>query len=140
MDGGAGLILDDASYGHQPDPFHGHAFLLGADRAPRSSPHPLRVAAAVLLAAGLLLVARRPRWSLLLAAVDKFPFTVYDARGKQVLAGEAGDAAEELPPGDYKVVVKAGNQEVVAPHVNVALGQATTLKLSVKNGTLVIEQ
>jgi hypothetical protein len=78
--------------------------------------------------------------ALFLAAVDKFPFTVYDASGKQVLAGEAGDAAEELPPGDYKVVVKAGNQEVVAPRVKVTLGQPTTLRIAVKNGALVLEQ
>jgi hypothetical protein len=78
--------------------------------------------------------------ALFLAAIDKFPFTVYDASGKQVLAGEAGDAAEELPPGDYKVVVKAGNQEVVAPHVKVVLGQPTTVRITVKNGALVLEQ
>jgi len=64
--------------------------------------------------------------------IDKFPFVGYDVSGKQVVAGEAGDPAEELPPGDYKVVVKAGTREVVAPHV--------TLAIKVKNRTLVLEQ
>jgi hypothetical protein len=77
--------------------------------------------------------------ALMVAAVDKFPYAVFDAAGKQVAAGEAGWPAEELPPGDYKVVVKAGQKDVVAPRVKVTLGQATTVRLVMKNGQLVLE-
>jgi hypothetical protein len=78
--------------------------------------------------------------ALLVAAIESFPYTIYDAAGKEVAAGEAGGPAEELPPGEYKVVVKAGAQELIAPRVKITLGQATTLRIAVKNGALVLEQ
>lgn len=78
--------------------------------------------------------------ALLVAAIESFPYTIYDAAGKEVAAGEAGGPAEELPPGEYKVVVKAGAQELIAPRVRITLGQATTLRIAVKNGALVLEQ
>ena len=78
--------------------------------------------------------------ALLIAAIESFPYTIYDAAGKEVAAGEAGGPPEELPAGEYKVVVKAGAQELVAPRVKVTLGQATTVRIAVKNGALVLEQ
>ncbi len=77
--------------------------------------------------------------ALLMAAVESFPYTVYDAAGKQVLAGEAGGSGDELPPGEYKVVVKAGTRELVAPRVKVTLGQTTTLEIAFKNNQLVLK-
>jgi len=77
--------------------------------------------------------------ALLVAAIEKFPFTVFDAAGKKVAEGEAGGAAEELPPGDYKVVVKAGAIDIIAPRVKMTLGQTTTVKLVLKGGQLVLE-
>jgi hypothetical protein len=77
--------------------------------------------------------------ALLVAAVDRFPYTVFDAAGKQVAAGEAGFPAEQLPPGEYKVVVKAGAKELVAPRVPIALGQSVTLKIAMRAGKLVLE-
>jgi Ca-activated chloride channel family protein len=77
--------------------------------------------------------------ALMLAAVQSFPYTVYDSAGKTVVSGEAGRGSEELPPGDYKVVVKAGSRELVAPRVAVAVGQATTLTIAMKNGQLVLQ-
>jgi hypothetical protein len=77
--------------------------------------------------------------ALMVAAIVTFPYAVFDAAGKQVAAGEAGWPAEELPPGDYKVVVKAGGKEIVAPRVKVTLGQATTVRLMMRNGQLVLE-
>jgi hypothetical protein len=77
--------------------------------------------------------------ALLVAAIEKFPYTVYDAAGKAVVSGEAGGGADALPPGDYKVVVKAGARDIVAPRVTIGLGQAVTLKIAMKNGQLVIE-
>jgi hypothetical protein len=76
----------------------------------------------------------------MVAAIEKFPYTVYDAAGKAVASGEAGGGADELPPGDYKVVVKAGGRDIVAPRVTIGLGQAVSLRITMKNGQLVIEQ
>jgi hypothetical protein len=77
--------------------------------------------------------------AVLLAAVERFPYTVYDAAGKAVLSSEAGSGSDELPPGDYRVVVKAGTRELVAPRVRVALGVTATLKIAIRNGQLVLE-
>ena len=77
--------------------------------------------------------------ALLMSAVESFPYTVYDTAGKQVLTGEAGGSGDELPPGTYKVVVKAGSKELVAPRVSIALGQQVTLTIAMKNGQLVLQ-
>jgi hypothetical protein len=77
--------------------------------------------------------------AVMLAAVERFPYTVYDASGKAVLSSEAGSGSDELPPGDYRVVVKAGTRELTASRVKIAVGVATTLKIAFKNGQLVLE-
>jgi hypothetical protein len=77
--------------------------------------------------------------ALLAATTDKFPYTVFTPAGKVVFMSEAGNGSDEIAPGDYKVVVKAGTKEIVAPRVKVTLGQTTTLKLVLKNGQLVLE-
>ena len=77
--------------------------------------------------------------AVMLAAVEKFPYSVYDAAGKLVVAGEAGSGSDQLPAGDYKVVVKAGTKELVAPHVSVGPGQSVTLTIAMKNGQLVLQ-
>ena len=77
--------------------------------------------------------------ALMLAAIEKFPYTVYDSAGKAVLSSEAGSAGAELPPGTYKVVVKAGSRGLVAPRVSIALGQQVRLTIAMKNGQLVLQ-
>jgi hypothetical protein len=77
--------------------------------------------------------------ALTMAAIERFPYTVYDGAGKEVLKGEAGAAADSLPPGDYKVVVKAGGKDLVAPRVSVGLGQSVTLTIAMRNGQLVLQ-
>jgi hypothetical protein len=77
--------------------------------------------------------------AVMLAAIERFPYTVYDAAGKAVLSSEAGSGSDELPPGDYKVVVKAGARELVAPRVRIAAGTTATLKIAIKNGQVVLE-
>jgi hypothetical protein len=83
--------------------------------------------------------------ALMMAAIESFPFTVFDAAGKQVATGEAvrGDAgrgAVDLPPGDYRVVVRAGSEEVVAEHVSIAPGTDATVKVVLKGDRLAIER
>jgi hypothetical protein len=77
--------------------------------------------------------------ALLIAAIEKFPYTVFDEAGKQVTAGEAGGPPEELAAGDYKVVVKAGAKEIVAPRVHITLGETTMLRILLKGDQLVLE-
>ena len=78
--------------------------------------------------------------ALQIAAVDRFPYTVTDAAGKEVAAGEAGGAADELPPGEYTVVVNAGGTNLKAEHVRVALAQQTTVHIALKDEQFVLEQ
>ncbi len=71
--------------------------------------------------------------ALLMAAVDKMPFTVFDATGHQVANGDTDSAAIELSPGEYRVVVRAADQELIAEHVAVAARGDAVLKVIVKN-------
>ena len=77
--------------------------------------------------------------ALMIAAVEKFPYTVYDAAGKVVVAAEADGVANELPAGDYKVVVKAGAREIVVPKVTIGLAQTKVLTIKMKDGQLIVE-
>jgi len=78
--------------------------------------------------------------ALQMAAVDRFPYSVLDATGKEVAAGEAGAGAEELSPGEYTVVVRAGETSLKAEHVRVALAQQTTVRIATRNDQFVLEQ
>jgi len=78
--------------------------------------------------------------AVLMAAVEKLPYTIFDASGRQVASGEAGGTAEELPPGEYKVVIRAGDQELTSGPVVVAVGADTVLKVVVKGDHFAIER
>ncbi len=45
-------------------------------------------------------------------------------------------SVEDGSAGDYKVVVKAGTKELIAPRVSLAAGQSVTLTMAMKNGQL----
>jgi hypothetical protein len=78
--------------------------------------------------------------AVLLAAVDKLPYRIVDAAGKEVARGEAGaSGAHELPPGTYRVIVTAGDQEV-STSVTIAVAQDVRLKASVKGDRVVVER
>jgi von Willebrand factor type A domain/Squalene-hopene cyclase C-terminal domain len=62
------------------------------------------------------------------AALNRFPYVVYDANGTVVAKGLAGPLQEALPPGAYKVVVQAGDQQVTA-NVSVTAGDDVILEL-----------
>jgi hypothetical protein len=72
--------------------------------------------------------------ALLAAAIREFPYAVLDASGKQVAAGIAGGEAVELPPGQYKVIVTAGDEEVVANGVSLGMGSDVQLTIALKDG------
>ncbi len=67
--------------------------------------------------------------ALMMAAMAKFHYVVYDANGTQVAKGVAGPLSEALQPGSYKVVVQAGEQELVE-NVTVAAGTDVVLKVA----------
>jgi len=67
------------------------------------------------------------------AAITNFPFSVKDPSGTVVAQGEAGDAGHDLQPGDYTIVVRAGDQMLTLPHVTIVLGQTATVRVT-RNG------
>jgi hypothetical protein len=78
--------------------------------------------------------------AVLLAALDRLPYRVLDAAGKEAARGEAGvDAPHELAPGNYTVVITAAERDVRTP-VALAVGQDITLRAQVKGDTLVVER
>jgi len=77
--------------------------------------------------------------ALWIATIDKIPYVILDASGKQVAKGDAGAPAEELPPGDYTVVIKVADQEL-RETVTVAVGGDTSLKVVLKGDRFVVER
>jgi hypothetical protein len=78
--------------------------------------------------------------ALIMAAVEKFPYTVFDASGRQVATGEAGQAAADLPAGEYRVVVGAGDEQLTADHLTVTPGRDTVVKVGIKGDRFAIER
>ncbi len=74
------------------------------------------------------------------ATITKFPFSVQDASGKVVAQGEAGDAGHDLAPGDYTILVQAGDQTLTLPHVTVTLGQTATVRVTRKGDGFVVSR
>jgi len=72
------------------------------------------------------------------AALNKFPYEVFNSSGQQVAKGEAGASSAELQPGDYKVVVHAGDQELTE-RVTVTIKTDTVLKVARKGNQFVLE-
>ena len=58
--------------------------------------------------------------ALIAATLTRFPYSVFSASGTQVGKGEAGDKGLDLPAGDYKVVVRAGDEDLVLEKVSIA--------------------
>jgi len=76
--------------------------------------------------------------ALSMAALSKFPYEVFDAKGQQVAKGQAGVLSESLPPGSYKVVVHAGTQEV-AQNVMLKADTDTVLKVVHRGNQFALE-
>ena len=78
--------------------------------------------------------------AVLLAAVNQLPYRILDAKGAEVDKGTAGvDGKHELAPGDYKVVVSAGDESLTVP-VSLALRQDVSITVGIKGDTLVVEK
>jgi Mg-chelatase subunit ChlD len=78
--------------------------------------------------------------ALLLAAVDQIPYRVLDAKGTEVTQGVAGvGGTHELPPGDYAVVLTAGDESLKVP-VSLALRQDVALRVVITDDKLAVEK
>jgi hypothetical protein len=78
--------------------------------------------------------------AVLLAAVNQFPYRILDAKGTEVDKGVAGvDDKHELPPGDYTLVVNAGDESLTVP-VTLALRQDVSITVGIKDDKLVVER
>jgi hypothetical protein len=78
--------------------------------------------------------------ALLLAAVDRLPYRVVDAKGTEMATGMAGvDGRHELAPGDYTVLLTAGDESLKVP-VTLALRQDVSLRVVIKDDTLAVER
>ncbi len=77
--------------------------------------------------------------ALLIASIGKVPYAVFDTAGQQVAKGDTETAARELVPGEYRVVVNAGDQALVVEHVQVAAGQDTLLQVVLKADRFALE-
>jgi hypothetical protein len=77
--------------------------------------------------------------AIVLAAVDTLPYAVHDPSGKVVTRGQTGDGGHDLPPGDYSVVVQAGDRPLSVPHATITLGQTTTIRVARKGASFAIE-
>jgi hypothetical protein len=78
--------------------------------------------------------------ALLLAAVDQLPYRILDGKGAEVDKGVAGvDGKHELPPGDYTIVVSAGDESLKVP-VTLALRQDVAVTVGIKDDKLVVEK
>jgi hypothetical protein len=78
--------------------------------------------------------------ALLMAAVDKMPFTVFDGTGRQVATGDTDSPAIDLSPGEYKVVVRAADQDLAAEHVIVPARGDAVLKVVMKNNRFELQR
>jgi hypothetical protein len=67
--------------------------------------------------------------ALVAATLTRFPYTVYAATGAPAATGEAGDGGVELPPGDYRIVVRAGDENVVLDKVSIAAGGSAAVSI-----------
>jgi hypothetical protein len=73
------------------------------------------------------------------AAVSRFPYTIFTSAGQALASGEAGDVGSELAPGEYRVVVRAADQEVTVEKVTVTPGASVVLRIVRRAGTFAIE-
>lgn len=77
--------------------------------------------------------------ALLVAAIDRIPYKVFDAAGKLVAVGAAGDFVDHLPPGAYRVVVQAADQ-VLTADVSVEVGRPVILAVVLRGERFALER
>jgi hypothetical protein len=74
------------------------------------------------------------------ATINRFPYSVVDASGTVVAEGEAGDPGQELPAGQYKLIVKAGDETLTLDGVAMTVGQNVGVRVVRKGDAFVVER
>ena len=77
--------------------------------------------------------------ALMLASVNRLPYEVFDSSGKLAASAQTGALGQELPPGDYRVVVHALGQDL-EERVTIVAEKTATLTVTLKDGKFVIER
>lgn len=67
--------------------------------------------------------------ALVAATISRFPYSIASASGAIVARGEAGDKGQELPAGEYKLVVQAGDETLVIDRISVAPGRDARVRV-----------
>ena len=63
------------------------------------------------------------------ATISRFPYSVIDASGAVVAEGEAGDPGQEVAPGQYRLIVKAGEESIALDGLSVELGKDVSVRI-----------
>ena len=74
------------------------------------------------------------------ATISRFPYTILGRDGAIVARGEAGDNGQELTAGDYKVVVQAGDEQLVLDRVTVAVAGTAAVRITRKGDRFAVER
>ncbi len=77
--------------------------------------------------------------AILIAATDRFPYTVTDAARRVVTQGESGATPDELPPGTYQLVVQAADQKLVED-LTITADKQISFTVLLKDGRFVLER
>ena len=75
--------------------------------------------------------------ALSLASMRSVPYEVFDASGRSVRAGSTSPLGIELPPGTYRLVLRALGQDV-SDSIRVSANEETVVLVSVRDGRLAI--
>ncbi|MGH8135339.1 MAG: VWA domain-containing protein [Steroidobacteraceae bacterium] len=77
--------------------------------------------------------------AVMLAALQRLPYDVFDASGQVVASGETSELSRELPPGNYRVRIEALGQKL-EEQFSIVPDQTTTLGLEVEGDRFVVRR
>ena len=78
--------------------------------------------------------------ALVAATINRFPYSIISASGATVAQGEAGDKGQELPPGEYKLVVQAGDEALVVDRLSIAPAIDATVRVIRKGDRFALDR
>jgi Mg-chelatase subunit ChlD len=67
--------------------------------------------------------------ALVAATLSRFPYSVISASGATVAQGEAGDKGQELPAGEYKLLVQAGDETLILDRLSIDVAKDATVRV-----------
>ena len=78
--------------------------------------------------------------ALVAATISRFTYSVISASGATVAQGEAGDKGQELPPGEYKLVVQAGDESLVIDRLAISPEHDATVRVIRKGDRFALDR